>query len=34
MSEGSYRDGIRAILPLTPAIVAFGASFGVLEEAS
>ena len=34
MAEGSYRDGIRAILPLMPAIVAFGASFGVLARAA
>jgi 4-azaleucine resistance transporter AzlC len=32
--EGSYRDGFRAILPLMPAIVAFGASFGVLARAA
>ena len=32
MTEGTYRDGIRAILPLMPAIVAFGASFGVLAR--
>jgi 4-azaleucine resistance transporter AzlC len=34
MTEGTYRDGIRAILPLMPAIVAFGASFGVLAQAA
>jgi 4-azaleucine resistance transporter AzlC len=34
MAEGTYRDGIRAILPLMPAIVAFGASFGVLVRAA
>jgi 4-azaleucine resistance transporter AzlC len=34
VTEGSYRDGIRAILPLMPAIVAFGASFGVLARAA
>ncbi len=34
MAEGSYRDGFRAILPLMPAIVAFGASFGVLARAA
>jgi branched chain amino acid efflux pump len=34
MTEGSYRDGIRAMLPLMPAIVAFGASFGVLARAA
>jgi 4-azaleucine resistance transporter AzlC len=34
MTEGSYRDGFRAILPLMPAIVAFGASFGVLARAA
>src|SRR6185503_7846303 len=31
---GTYRDGFRAILPLMPAIVAFGASFGVLARAA
>jgi predicted branched-subunit amino acid permease len=34
MTEGTYRDGIRAILPLMPAILAFGASFGVLARAA
>jgi 4-azaleucine resistance transporter AzlC len=34
MTEGSYRDGVRAMLPLMPAIVAFGASFGVLARAA
>src|SRR5215210_6964857 len=34
MAEGTYRDGFRAILPLMPAIVAFGASFGVLARAA
>jgi 4-azaleucine resistance transporter AzlC len=34
MAEGSYRDGFKAILPLMPAIVAFGASFGVLARAA
>ena len=34
MTEGTYRDGIRAILPLMPAIMAFGASFGVLARAA
>jgi 4-azaleucine resistance transporter AzlC len=34
MTEGTYRDGFRAILPLMPAIVAFGASFGVLAHAA
>ena len=33
-AEGTYRDGIRAMLPLMPAIVAFGASFGVLAQAA
>jgi predicted branched-subunit amino acid permease len=33
-TEGTYRDGISAILPLMPAIVAFGASFGVLARAA
>jgi 4-azaleucine resistance transporter AzlC len=34
MTEGTYRDGFRAILPLMPAIVAFGASFGVLAQSA
>jgi 4-azaleucine resistance transporter AzlC len=34
MTEGTYRDGFRAILPLMPAIFAFGASFGVLAQAA
>src|SRR5918998_1649986 len=34
MADSSYRDGIRALLPLMPAIVAFGASFGVLARAA
>ncbi len=34
MTQGSYRDGVRAMLPLLPAIVAFGASFGVLARAA
>jgi 4-azaleucine resistance transporter AzlC len=34
MTEGTYRDGFRAMLPLMPAIVAFGASFGVLAQAA
>ena len=34
MTEASYRDGMRVMLPLTPAIVAFGASFGVLARAA
>jgi 4-azaleucine resistance transporter AzlC len=34
MAEGTYRDGVRAILPLVPAILAFGASFGVLARAA
>jgi 4-azaleucine resistance transporter AzlC len=33
-TEGTYRDGVRAMLPLMPAIVAFGASFGVLARAA
>lgn len=33
MAESSYRDGVRALVPLLPAIVAFGASFGVLARA-
>jgi 4-azaleucine resistance transporter AzlC len=32
--QGTYRDGFRVILPLMPAIVAFGASFGVLARAA
>ncbi len=34
MTDASYRDGMRAMLPLIPAIVAFGASFGVLAKAA
>jgi 4-azaleucine resistance transporter AzlC len=34
MTEASYRDGMRVMLPLMPAIVAFGASFGVLATAA
>ena len=34
MTEASYRDGMRVMLPLLPAIVAFGASFGVLAGAA
>jgi 4-azaleucine resistance transporter AzlC len=34
MTEASYRDGARVMLPLMPAIVAFGASFGVLARAA
>jgi 4-azaleucine resistance transporter AzlC len=34
MTEASYRDGVRVMLPLIPAIVAFGASFGVLARAA
>ena len=34
MSNASYRDGMRVMLPLMPAIVAFGASFGVLATAA
>jgi predicted branched-subunit amino acid permease len=34
MTEGRYRDGVRVMLPLMPAIVAFGASFGVLARAA
>jgi predicted branched-subunit amino acid permease len=34
MTEASYRDGMRVMLPLMPAIVAFGASFGVLARAA
>jgi branched chain amino acid efflux pump len=32
MTEASYRDGMRVMLPLMPAVVAFGASFGVLAR--
>jgi 4-azaleucine resistance transporter AzlC len=34
MGDGTYRDGMRAMFPLMPAIVAFGASFGVLARAA
>jgi 4-azaleucine resistance transporter AzlC len=34
MTEARYRDGMRVMLPLMPAIVAFGASFGVLARAA
>jgi 4-azaleucine resistance transporter AzlC len=34
MAERSYSDGMRVMLPLLPAIVAFGASFGVLARAA
>jgi 4-azaleucine resistance transporter AzlC len=34
MTDATYRDGMRAMLPLTPAIVAFGVSFGVLARAA
>jgi len=34
MAERTYRDGMRVLLPLMPAIVAFGASFGVLARAA
>ena len=34
MTEAGYRDGMRVMLPLMPAIVAFGASFGVLATAA
>ncbi len=29
---GSYRDGVRIIVPLLPAVLALGASFGVLAQ--
>jgi 4-azaleucine resistance transporter AzlC len=32
--HGSYRAGLRAVLPLLPAVLAFGASFGVLSQAA
>ncbi|HEX5895143.1 MAG TPA: AzlC family ABC transporter permease [Thermoleophilaceae bacterium] len=34
MTDARYRDGMRVMLPLMPAIVAFGASFGVLARAA
>jgi 4-azaleucine resistance transporter AzlC len=34
MKEARYRDGMRVMVPLMPAIVAFGASFGVLARAA
>jgi branched chain amino acid efflux pump len=34
MTEGRYKDGMRVMLPLMPAILAFGASFGVLARAA
>jgi predicted branched-subunit amino acid permease len=34
MTEARYRDGMRVMRPLMPAIVAFGASFGVLAKAA
>jgi predicted branched-subunit amino acid permease len=34
MKEARYSDGMRVMLPLLPAIVAFGASFGVLARAA
>jgi 4-azaleucine resistance transporter AzlC len=34
MTEARFRDGMRVMLPLMPAIVAFGASFGVLARAA
>ena len=34
MTSASYKDGMRVMLPLIPAIVAFGASFGVLARAA
>jgi 4-azaleucine resistance transporter AzlC len=34
MKEARYSDGMRVMLPLMPAIVAFGASFGVLARAA
>ena len=33
-SVAGYREGARAVLPLIPAVVAFGASFGVLAQAA
>ena len=34
MTDASYGDGMRVIFPLLPAVVAFGASFGVLATAA
>jgi 4-azaleucine resistance transporter AzlC len=34
VSEPRYRDGVRAIAPIAPIAAVFGASFGVLAEAS
>ena len=34
MTDASYRDGMRVIAPLIPAVLAFGASFGVLATAA
>jgi predicted branched-subunit amino acid permease len=34
MTEARYTDGMRVMLPLMPAIIAFGASFGVLARAA
>jgi 4-azaleucine resistance transporter AzlC len=34
MTNARYRDGMRVMLPLIPAILAFGASFGVLAKAA
>ncbi|HEY1274775.1 MAG TPA: AzlC family ABC transporter permease [Thermoleophilaceae bacterium] len=31
---GRYRDGVRAVAPLVPAVLAFGISFGVLARAA
>jgi 4-azaleucine resistance transporter AzlC len=33
-ARSRYAAGVRAILPLTPAVLAFGASFGVLAQAA
>lgn len=33
MAERGYREGVRAVLPLTAAVAAFGVSFGVLAPA-
>jgi branched chain amino acid efflux pump len=32
--RGRYRDGVRAVAPLIPAVLAFGVSFGVLASAA
>jgi branched chain amino acid efflux pump len=34
MPEPTYRDGVRAVAPLTIAVLGFGVSFGVLADAA